>query len=199
MKPQSVSDKQDQNQPDKSQAEQAVKTILSYLGEDPQRTELLKTPARFIKAFEEHCSGYQKDPVSIFGSDFEPADNYNDFVCLTDIPIHSHCQHHIHPIIGKAHIAYWPGEKLAGLSKVARATHILSKRLVSQESLTTDIRECLEEVLAPKGVAVLIAARHLCISTRGVNHPDMLTTTTAFSGIFDSDPEVRQRFLDKAY
>lgn len=203
MKAQSSPKKQDQNnadtKPTREDAEKAVETLIRWAGEDPARKEIQKTPSRFINAFEEHFSGYSQNPDEVFGRDFEDAQDYNDYVLLTDIPVHSHCQHHMHPILGRAHIAYWPDGTLAGLSKFARVVNILSKRMVSQEILTRDIRACIDRVLKPKGSAVIMSAKHLCMSTRGVNSSDIETTSSSFSGIFDTDRDVRTRLLNQIH
>ena len=183
------------SRPDEQEAEQAIRTLLQWIGEDPDREELRKTPARVLKAYKEHFAGYHTNPETVFGQDLEDAGEYKDFVALTNITLNSHCEHHMHPIIGKAHIAYWPGEKLAGLSKLARTAEILSKRLVSQERLTTEIRECIDQALSTKGCAVVITARHLCMSTRGISDPDVMTTTSSFSGVFEKANQIRERFL----
>lgn len=181
--------------PDEKDAEQAIRTLLQWIGENPDREELRKTPARVLKAYKEHFAGYHTNPEAVFGQDLEDAGEYRDFVALTNIRLNSHCEHHMHPIIGKVHIAYWPGEKLAGLSKLARAAEILSKRLVSQERLTIEIRDCVDRALSTKGSAVVITARHLCMSTRGISDPDVMTTTSSFSGVFEKEDETRKRFL----
>ena len=199
MKPHTPETKQDIKDtpanPSREEAEKAVETLIRWAGEDPSAEGLEKTPARVVRAFEEHFAGYREDPDTLLGPDFEPAEGYKDYVSLTHIPVYSHCRHHLHPILGHAHIAYWPGNHLAGLSKIARVVQSFCKKMVSQESLTTDIRDCLDRNIKPQGCAVIIEARHLCITTRGVKSPDIQTRTASYSGIFDQDEQVRQRFL----
>lgn len=182
--------------PSREEAEEAVRTLLRYIGEDPMRDGLIETPARFVRAFDEFFSGYDEDPAKILGKTFEDITGYDDMVLVKNIDFVAHCEHHIVPIIGKAHVAYWPGERIVGISKLARVVDIFAKRLVSQENMTREIAEAIDQTLSPKGVAVLIDANHQCMSTRGAQKIDSSTVTTKFTGIFLANLDARQRFLD---
>ena len=199
MKPQSAANKQANKQknqkPSREEAEEAVRTLISWAGDDPDRQEVLKTPSRVVKSFEEHFAGYDQDPSTVFGSEMEKAKGYSDMVVLKDITIHSYCQHHMLPILGKAHIAYWPDGELPGLSKFIRLTNIFAKRMTSQEIMTYNIRNAIDEHLQTLGAAVVVEAKHLCMTTRGITSPDVFTTTSSYSGVFEKNDEVRERFL----
>lgn len=199
MKPQSAANKQANKQknqkPSREEAEEAVRTLISWAGDDPDRQEVLKTPSRVVKSFEEHFAGYEQDPSTVFGSEMEKAKGYSDMVVLKDITIHSYCQHHMLPILGKAHIAYWPDGELPGLSKFIRLTNIFAKRMTSQEIMTYNIRNAIDEHLQTLGAAVVVEAKHLCMTTRGITSPDVFTTTSSYSGVFEKNDEVRERFL----
>ena len=181
--------------PDRREAEEAVKTLLAYFGEDPAREGLLDTPRRFVDAYEEFLAGYAEDPVALLSRTFEEVEGYNDIVLLRNVRLESHCEHHIQPIIGVAHIAYLPSDRVVGISKLARVVDALSRRLVSQESLTNQIAEAIETALSPRGVAVLIEAEHQCMSTRGVRKTDVSCVTEAFTGAFRDDPAMEARFF----
>lgn len=184
------------NRPSREEAMKAVETLLRWAGEDPAREGLLDTPKRVVKAYEEYFSGYDKDAAKELSKTFEDIQDFDDMVLVKDIDFVSHCEHHMVPILGKAHVAYWPTEKIVGISKLARIVDIYARRLVSQENMTRNIVTVIDEVLAPKGVAVLIEANHQCMSTRGVNKAASSTVTTTFSGIFKEDRDVQRRFLD---
>jgi GTP cyclohydrolase I len=180
--------------PDRRAAEDAVRTLLSYFGEDPAREGLRDTPRRFVDAFEEFLAGYKEDPVAILSRTFEDVAGYEDIVLLKDIRIESHCEHHIQPIIGRAQVAYLPGEKIVGISKLARVVDALSRRLVSQETLTNEIAAAIDKGLSPRGVAVLIEAEHQCMSTRGVHKTDVSCITQSMTGAFRDDAQMEARF-----
>lgn len=175
---------------------EAVKVLLEFMGEDPNREGLQETPKRFLKAWCNYWGkGYGVDPYTVMKSFEDGADNYNGMVLVKDIPIYSHCEHHIAPIIGKAHIAYVPNKRIIGLSKLARVADIFARRLQVQERLTVQIAECLMKELNPLGVAVVIEAEHLCMSSRGVEKQGSLTTTSKLLGCFLNEPETRQEFM----
>ena len=181
--------------PDRDEAEEAVRTLLSYFGEDPAREGLVDTPRRFVDAFEEHLSGYGDDPVALLARTFEEVEGYSDIVLMRNIRFESHCEHHLHPLIGVAHVAYLPGSKVVGISKLARVVDAYARRLTSQETLTSQIANAIEEALSPRGVAVLIEAEHQCISTRGVRKEDVACVTQALTGEFRDDPAMEARFF----
>lgn len=184
------------NKPSREEAMKAVETLLRWAGEDPTREGLLDTPKRVVKAYEEFFSGYTKDAAKELTKTFEDIEGFDDMVLVKDIDFVSHCEHHLVPILGKAHVAYWPNEQVVGISKLARIVDIYGRRLVSQENMTRNIVQVIDETLKPKGVAVFIDANHQCMSTRGVNKAGSSTVTTMFSGIFKEDRDVQRRFLD---
>lgn len=184
-----------QPRPTREEAEKAVEVLLRWAGENPAREGLIETPARVVRAYEEFFAGYGKDAGEELRKTFEDIQGFDDIVLVRDIEFVSHCEHHIAPIIGRAHVAYWPNEKVVGISKLARVVDIFARRLVSQENMTSQIVKCIDDALSPKGAAVYIDADHQCMSIRGVNKPGSGTVTTTFSGIFKTDPEVRERFL----
>lgn len=179
--------------PDRAAAEEAVRTLLAYFGEDPLREGLVDTPRRFVDAYEEFLEGYKQDPVSILSRTFEEVAGYDDIVLLKDIRIESHCEHHMVPIIGVAHVAYLPSDKVVGISKIARVVDAYARRLQSQEILTNQIAEAINTALNPRGVAVLIDAQHYCISTRGVHKTDVACVTRAMTGAFKEDAALEAR------
>lgn len=183
------------SRPDRRAAEDAVRTLLAYYGEDPDREGLLDTPRRFVDAYQEFLSGYADDPAAILGRTFEEVEGYDEIVLLKNIRIESHCEHHIQPLIGAAHVAYLPGRKIVGISKLARVVDAYAKRLQSQESLTNQIAAAIEAALAPRGVAVLIDAEHHCISTRGVHKTEVSCVTQALTGAFRTDAALEARFF----
>lgn len=184
------------NRPSREEAMKAVETLLRWAGEDPEREGLRETPKRVVKAYEEYFSGYAKDAAKELSKTFEDIEGFDDMVLVKNIDFVSHCEHHMVPILGRAHVAYWPDERIVGISKLARIVDIYARRLVSQENMTRNIVQTIDEVLAPKGVAVMISANHQCMSTRGVNKGESSTVTSMFSGLFKTDAEVQRRFLE---
>jgi GTP cyclohydrolase IA len=181
--------------PTRSEAEAAVRTLLQWTGDDPDREGLLGTPSRVVRSFEEFFSGYGEDPVAILQRTFEETDGYDEMVVLRDIRFESHCEHHMVPIIGRAHIAYLPRQRVVGISKLARVLEVYSRRLQIQEKLTAQIANTINDVLQPKGVGVVIDASHQCMTTRGVHKPGMSMVTSHMIGTFRSDPRTRREFL----
>lgn len=182
--------------PTKAEAMRAVETLIRWAGDDPAREGLRETPQRVVEAYEEFFCGYAKDAASELSKTFEDIQGFDDIVIVRDINFTSHCEHHMVPIIGEAHVAYWPTEKVVGISKLARIVDIYAKRLISQENMTRHIVEIIDRTLKPKGAAVMIRANHQCMSIRGVNKAHSSTVTTMFSGIFKTDEAVQRRFLD---
>jgi GTP cyclohydrolase IA len=189
------SSKPDAGRPTQSEAEQAVRTLLRWIGEDENREGLKDTPARVAKAYEEMFSGYHKDPAEELGRTFEEVAGYDDLVLVKDISFHSHCEHHMVPIIGKAHVAYLPDRKVVGLSKIARVVDIYAQRLQTQEALTAQIAAVIQDVLNPRGVAVMIEAEHMCMAMRGIRKQGSTTLTSTFTGAFRDHPEEQVRFI----
>ncbi len=181
--------------PSREEAEGAVEVLLRWAGENPGREGLRETPARVVRAYEEFFDGYDQNPEDELGKTFEDIQGFDDIVIVKNIDFVSHCEHHMVPIIGQAHVAYWPDAKVVGISKLARVVDILSKRLISQENMTSQTVTAVENALKPKGVAVMIEADHQCMSIRGVNKPGSSTVTTTFSGIFKECQNTRERFL----
>ena len=182
--------------PSRAEVEAAVRTLIAWTGDDPNREGLLDTPARVADAFEEYFSGYRQDPVDVLSRTFEETGGYDDLVMLRDIRVESHCEHHLAPFLGVAHVAYLPKGRILGISKIARVVEIFSKRLQTQETMTRQIADAIEDSLAPGGVAVLIDAEHQCMTTRGVHHKQVSTITTQFTGAFKEDRDLQRRFLD---
>ena len=180
----------------REEAERAVETLIKWAGDDPSREGLRETPKRVVNAFNEFFSGYNESPESFLSKTFEDVQGYEDIVMLKDISFHSHCEHHMVPIIGKVHLAYIPTKKVVGISKLARVVDIFAKRLQTQETMTQQIANCIEKSLKPKGVAVYIEALHQCMTTRGVQKPNVSTITSCFLGEFKTDKSVGQRFTD---
>lgn len=181
--------------PSRGEAEEAVKVLLRWAGDDPAREGLTGTPGRVARAYEEFFSGYAEDPTEVLKRTFEEIDGYDEMVVLRDIRFESHCEHHMVPIIGRAHIAYLPNRRVVGISKLARVLDIYSRRLQIQEKLTAQIANTINEVLEPKGVAVVIDAAHQCMTTRGVHKPGMSMVTSRMLGLFRSNPTTRREFL----
>jgi len=181
--------------PSRDEAEEALRTILAYYGEDPTREGLIDTPKRFIGAYQEFLSGYKEDPVDILSRTFEEVDGYDDIVLLKNIKIESHCEHHIQPLIGIAHVAYLPADRVVGISKLARVVDAYAHRLQSQETLTNQIANAIENALKPRGVAILIDAAHYCMTTRGVHKSDVTCVTRSMSGAFKTDTALEERFF----
>jgi GTP cyclohydrolase IA len=181
--------------PSREEAEAAVLTLLRWTGDNPEREGLIDTPARMVKAYSEMFSGYHEDPAEELGRTFEEVAGYDDMVLVKDIAFHSHCEHHVVPIIGKAHIAYLPDNKVVGLSKIARVVHIFARRLQTQETMTAQIATCIQEVLNPLGVAVMLEAEHMCMAMRGIKLAGSTTITTRFTGGFVDNPHEQVRFM----
>ncbi len=181
--------------PSRAEAEAAVRTLLRWAGDDPTREGLIDTPARVTRAFEEWFAGYKIDPREMLQRTFEETDGYDEIVLLRDIRFESYCEHHMAPIIGKAHIAYLPKNRVVGISKLARVVEVFAKRLQIQEKMTAQIANVLDEVLQPLGVAVVIEAQHQCMTTRGVHKPGVAMVTSRMLGAFRSNLETRREFL----
>jgi GTP cyclohydrolase I len=181
--------------PTRQEAEAAVRTLLAWTGDDPSREGLAQTPNRVVEAFHEHFAGYREDPLAVLDCTFEEASGYDDMVMLRDIRVESHCEHHIAPFIGTAHVAYLPSGRIVGISKLARVVEIFAKRLQTQERLTAQVAEAIDRALAPRGVAVLIEAEHHCMATRGVHQHGVAIVTSRFTGLFETDLDQRDRFL----
>ena len=179
----------------RGEAEAAVRTLIGWIGDDPDREGVAGTPARVVRAFEEYFSGYGHDPVEVLERTFKETEGYDEMVVLRDIRFASHCEHHIAPIIGKAHVAYLPRKRIVGISKLARIVDVFARRLQIQERLTAQIADTIEQVLEPRGVAVVIEAEHHCMTTRGVHRPGTLMVTSRMLGGFRSDPKTRREFL----
>ena len=178
-----------------AEAEEAVRTLIAWAGDDPARDGLIDTPQRVVKAYQEFFKGYNEDPAEILARTFEEAAGYKDMVVLRGIDMNSHCEHHMVPIIGTAHVAYLPRNKVVGISKLARVVDIFAKRLQTQETMTAQIAETIASALKPAGVAVMIEAKHQCMTTRGIKKPDVATITTQFTGVFKDDPRMEERFF----
>src|SRR6266700_1089295 len=185
----------DQPRPSRAEAEQAVHTLLSYIGEDSGREGLLDTPRRVVEAYDELYQGYHQCPAEVLNRTFGETAGYDDFVLIRDIEFTSQCEHHMMPFYGKAHIAYTPVERVVGLSKLARLTDIFARRLQTQEHLTAQIAAAIDEILKPRGVAVMIEAEHTCMSVRGVAKHGATTFTSRFTGMFRDNPAEQARFL----
>ena len=179
----------------KSEAEEAVRVLLEYLGEDPSRDGLSETPERVVRAWSEYCAGYSSDPATILKKTFENPEKYSEPVVLRDISFVSHCEHHLAPINGFVDVAYVPSERIVGISKIARVVECFSRRLQTQETMTAQIANILDKVLQPKGVAVVIDAGHQCMSTRGIHKTESSTITSRMLGIFRDKPETRAEFM----
>ncbi|OCW58810.1 GTP cyclohydrolase I FolE [Hoeflea olei] len=183
------------NRPTQAEAEAAVSTLLRWIGDDTTREGLIDTPMRVVKAYKELFSGYDQDAEEALGRTFEEVAGYDDIVLIKDIPFFSHCEHHMVPIIGKAHVAYLPDGKVVGLSKIARVVEIFGRRLQTQETLTAQIAHAIDETLRPRGVAVMIEAEHMCMAMRGIQKQGSTTMTTTFTGAFKTDPHEQVRFM----
>ncbi len=181
--------------PTQKQAEDAVRTLIAWAGDNPSREGLLETPKRVVNAYREFFAGYDADPAKILGKTFEEVEGYSDMVLLKDMRMESHCEHHMVPFIGTAHIAYIPNKRVVGISKIARLLDVFSKRLQTQETMTAQIAETLSSVLKAKGVAVLIDAKHQCMTTRGIHKISTSTTTKTMLGAFKNDPALENKFL----
>ena len=181
--------------PSREEAEAAVRTLIAWAGDNPDREGLIDTPGRVVRAYEEFFEGYNVDPYKELTRTFEEVEGYNDMVMLRDINIESHCEHHMVTILGRAHIAYVPTKKVVGISKLARVIEIFARRLQTQETMTAQIADTINAALQPQGVAILIEAKHQCMTTRGIKKPDVATITTQFTGVFRDDPRMETRFM----
>jgi len=181
--------------PSRQEAEQAVHTLLRWAGEDPSREGLADTPKRVALAYEEWFRGYNEDPVSFLQRTFEEVDGYDEIIVLKDITFESHCEHHMAPIIGKAHVGYLPNNKVVGISKLARVVEAFARRFQVQEKMNAQIANCIEDVLNPKGVGVVIDASHQCMTTRGIHKSDVSMVTSRMLGTFRKDARTRDEFL----
>jgi GTP cyclohydrolase I len=181
--------------PSRSEAEEAIRTLLLWAGDDPAREGLRETPARVARAWEDWFSGYRVDPEEYLARTFEEVAGYDDMVVLRDIRFESHCEHHLAPIIGRAHVGYLPTHRVVGISKLARVVEAFARRLQVQEKMNAQIARCIERVLEPKGVAVVIQAEHQCMTTRGVHKPGVVMVTSTMLGDFRKNPLTRREFL----
>ncbi|MBI1642269.1 GTP cyclohydrolase I FolE [Brucella abortus] len=181
--------------PGKAEAEAAVRTLLLWAGEDPDREGLLETPKRVAKAYHELFGGYSESPEEVLGTTFEEVAGYDDMVLVKDISFFSHCEHHMVPIIGKAHVAYLPEGRVVGLSKIARVVDIFARRLQTQESITAQIADSIQRILKPRGVAVMIEAEHMCMAMRSIRKQGSSTITTTFTGDFKEKADQQVRFM----
>jgi GTP cyclohydrolase I len=181
--------------PTREEAEAAVRVLLRWAGDDPSREGLLDTPKRVVKAYEELFKGYTQDAEAQLATVFEEVEGYDDMVLVKDIPFTSHCEHHMVPFVGKAHVAYFPAEGVVGLSKLARVVEVFARRLQTQETMTAQITDTIDNALKPRGIAVLIEAEHMCMSMRGVQKQGASTITTRFTGAFRDDPAEQARFF----
>ena len=184
------------NYPSEQEAMDAVKTLIAWAGDDPNREGLLETPRRVIKAYKEFFEGYDTDPDKILSKTFEEVAGYDEMVVIKDIRLESHCEHHMVPILGKAHVAYIPNKRVVGISKLARIVDCYSKRLQTQETMTAQIAACVQRVLLPKGVAVVVDAAHQCMTTRGVQKATANTVTSRMLGLFRTDDRTRMEFMN---
>jgi len=185
----------DAARPSEAEAKAAVATLIRWAGDDPQREGLSETPGRVVKAFRQFCGGYADDPVALLERTFEEVEGYDEIVLLRDIHFDSHCEHHLMPIIGRAHVAYLPGHRVVGISKLARVVDAYARRLQIQEKMTAQIANTINEVLQPQGVAVVIEATHLCMTARGVHKAGSTMVTSRMLGRFRTDPRTRREFL----
>lgn len=181
--------------PTREEAEEAIRTLLRWAGDDPTREGLLDTPSRVARSYEEFFAGYTADPVELLQRTFEEVEGYDEMIVLRDIRFESHCEHHMVPIIGKAHVGYLPSNRVVGISKLARVIDAYSRRFQVQEKLTAQIANCISEVLRPRGVAVVMEAAHQCMTTRGVHKPGVTMVTSRMLGAFRNDPLTRREFL----
>jgi GTP cyclohydrolase IA len=183
------------DRPTREEAEAAIRTLLRWAGDDPNREGLIDTPARVARAYEEFFEGYGVDPVALLERTFEETDGYDEIVLLRDIRLESHCEHHMVPIIGRAHVAYLPHRRVVGISKLARVVDAYARRLQIQEKLTAQIANTIQQVLEPRGVAVVIEAAHQCMTTRGVHKLGVTMVTSRMLGAFRDDPTTRREVL----
>ena len=182
--------------PSREEAEEAVRTLICWTGDDPDREGLIETPKRVVKAYEEFFEGYDMDPEEVLQKTFEEVQGYDDAVIVRNIRVESHCEHHIVPIIGVAHVGYIPHNRVVGISKLARVIEIFGKRLQTQETMTAQIADTIQKVLEPKGVAVVVDASHQCMTTRGIHKTESSTITSRMLGAFRDNPETRSEFMN---
>ena len=187
--------KKKNKRPSRKEAEDAITTLLLWAGEDPSREGLLDTPKRVAMAYEDWFSGYREDPVRFLKRTFEEVEGYDEMIVLRDITFESHCEHHMAPIIGKAHVGYLPNNKIVGISKLARVVEAFARRFQVQEKMTAQIANCIQDVLKPKGVGVVIDASHQCMTTRGIHKSDVSMVTSQMLGTFRKDARTRDEFL----
>jgi GTP cyclohydrolase I len=190
-----IAEEAKRERPSRAEAEAAVHTLLRWIGDDPDREGLQDTPRRVVKAYEELFKGYGEDAGEILDRVFEEVEGYGDIVLVRDIQFYSHCEHHMVPFVGHAHIAYYPRRGVVGLSKLARVVDIYARRLQTQESLTAQVASAIDEALQPRGVAVMLESEHLCMSMRGVQKQGSSTVTMQFTGVFKDDPAEQARFI----
>ena len=181
--------------PTREEAEEAVKTLISWAGDNPNREGLIETPKRVVKSYEEFYSGYDQDPEEILSKVFEEVEGYDEIIIVKDIRLESHCEHHMVPILGKAHVAYIPDQRVVGISKLARVVDLFAKRLQTQETMTAQIADTIDRVLKPKGVAIVIDAAHQCMTMRGIKKEKATTVTNYFLGSFKEDLSFQNRYL----
>lgn len=184
------------SRPTRKEAEAAVRTLIKWIGDDPDREGLRATPTRVARAYEDWFSGYRDDPVDFLRRTFEEVDGYDEMIILRDIRFESHCEHHMAPIIGKVHVGYLPNRAVVGISKLARVVETFARRLQVQESMTAQIAHCIQDVLKPKGVGVVVEGVHQCMTTRGVRKHEVSMITSQLLGHFRSDPRTRAEFLN---
>jgi GTP cyclohydrolase I len=188
-------DQPDPSRPSREEAEAAVSVLIRWAGDDPNREGLGDTPSRVVRSYQEFFAGYDKDPEEILRTTFEETDGYDEMVVLRDINFVSHCEHHMVPVIGKAYVAYLPDKRVVGISKLVRVVEAYAKRLQIQEKMTAQIANAINDVLKPKGVAVVVEAEHQCMTTRGVEKPGVSMVTSTMLGAFRDDPSTRKEFL----
>jgi len=181
--------------PTREQAEAAARTLIEWIGDNPNREGLLDTPERLVRAFEDFFVGYKQKPEDVLNRTFGEIGHFDDLVLVRDIPFYSYCEHHMFPVIGKAHLAYFPNERVVGLSKIARVLDMYARRLQTQEHITSQVISAIEENLKPRGVALMIEAEHMCMAMRGVQKAGTSTVTTQFTGMFRDDPAEQVRFI----
>ena len=182
--------------PSRAEAEAAVRTMLAWTGDNPDREGLIETPKRVVRAYEQFFAGYDKDPKEVLSKVFEEVEGYDEMVIVKDIRVESHCEHHMVPILGKAHVGYLPNKRIVGISKLARVVDIFGKRFQSQDVMTAQIANGSNEVQEPNGVAVVINAKHQCMTTRGVHKPESSTITSTMLGTFRQNPDTRAEFMN---
>ena len=181
--------------PSIEEAKEAVRTLISWAGDDPEREGLLETPDRVVKAYKQFFAGYSEDPEAILSKTFEEVEGYDEMVIVREIRVESHCEHHIAPILGKAHVGYIPDKRVVGISKLARIVDVFGKRFQTQETMTAQIADTITKVLKPKGVAVVIDASHQCMTTRGIHKTDSSTVTSKITGVFKKNINTRNEFM----